>query len=622
MPKALAAKRTRVQRTEQTVQVPDLTGGQNLRVSPTLVPSEQARETRNWSLEEPGALTVRLGHVLYSSSSVGAGRGQGGQRVYTSSRVFTLFGHGTKVFTVADNGTPTQVLTGLSTNQVYFPYDRQIVAVFDGTNRPKKSTDGSSWTNFGIDQPAAGPTASTLSSGACSSGEYAFAYSYKQRSLAYEGNISSGSTITLTGTTGAFHLAAAASTEAHVDAYVWYAKDISAGETVFRKVSSGADSTFRVTDTNWTSGDEAPTNHTVLATGRFGVIWKNRWWIPSASVGNRLHFSEIFLPQAFPADFYIDIPFERGDTIAAVVPLGDTLIVFGQSKVFIIFGQTSLDFEVRASAGAIAGAFGPRAVAVVEQGVLHASVEGTHIFDGASDRLLTHDIAPAIRDVISNAAAADLDKLPMVYETRRKCLRMAVPRVYPRATPGEWELNLDRSRGGEAAWCNTDRAIGGYIQFDGNEQTAGLRGELVTWNDTSGLLFKESTGTSANSSNMTAEYEGPTLSLGLHRSRVLGLHVDYEPHAGALTSETLVDGVSQGGISLTIGAGLATYGTAIYGTATYGGSGRRKAYTPQRLSAEGRTITHKLTYAGQERAKIYSYAYDIVPETRPRTFSE
>lgn len=620
---SLKARPVRTAKQPQVLTIPDLTGGVQLRVSPTLLEPNQSVQLRNWSLEEPGAMVVRRGYLQYGSSNMGAGRAQGGQRIYLSSHVFTLVAHNSTLYLVSDGGVPSTVLHGLSTNQIHFVHDRDLVVELDSVNRPQCSTDGFVWQNFGIDAPTAALVASTLSSGACSSGEYAFAYSFKDRSLAYESNISSGSTITLTASTGAFHLQATASTEAHVDAFVFYGRDITAGETVFRKISSGPASTYRVTDTNWTANVEAPTTHNVLTKGAFGVVWKNRWWIVDPDVANRLRFSEIFLPQAFSALFYIDIPFEKGDSIAAIMPLGDTLIIFGQSKPFVIIGQTSLDFEVRPSAGAIAGALGPRAVTVIEQGVVHASAEGVHIFDGAGDRLLTHNIEPAWRDYIANTGGAELRNTPMVYESRHKTLRVSVSRVYPYGTPGEWELNLDRMRQSEKeAWAPTDRMIGGYIPFDGNEQTVGQRGELVTWNSTTGLLFKESTGTTANSSNMVAVYEGPTVSFGLQRARILDLHADYEPHGGSLTQETLVDNVSQGARGMSIGTAIAAWGSMVWGVFTWGGSGRRKAYAIQPLSAEGRTMAQRFTYSGKERFRLFSYAATILPESRPREFSE
>lgn len=83
-----------------------------------------------------------------------------------------------------------------------------------------------------------------------------------------------------------------------------------------------------------------------------------------------------------------------------------------------------------------------------------------------------------------------------------------------------------------------------------------------------------------------------------------------------------MDGVSQGQITLQIGAGLSLYGSGVYGTATYGGSGRRKAYTELPLTAEGRTITQSLNYTGQERMKVFTYGYPLVSEREPRTFTE
>ena len=622
----IKARRPEASVAAQLIDVTDQTGGINLRVSPTLIPSDQTKTCRNWALSEQGALLTMLGHTQFSSASFGAGRAQGGARVYLSSHTFILLAHNSTLYKVSDAGVGSTVTpTVLSTRQVFFPYDRDIVAYLDGSTTIQKSTDGSTWTKFGILAPTTCVTPSTLSSGVASSGEYEFAFSFKDRSLSYESNISSGSTITLTGTTGAFHLVAGSSlsNDPQVDAYVWYGRDVTAGETVFRKISSGTASTFRVTDTNWTANDEAPTNHDVLSKGLFGVVWKNRWWIVDPDVKNRLHFSELFLPQAFPALFYIDIPFERGDAITAISQLGDVLVVFGQSKVYLIIGQTSLDFEVRPSAGSIAGCLGPRAVAQVEQGIVHASGEGVHIFDGATDRLLSHNIEVGYRDYISNLGSAELEKTPVVYESRHKQLRVGVSRAYPTGVSGEWILNLDRTRqGNNEAWSQSGRAVGGYIHFDGAETQTARFGELVTWSDTNGLLFKESTGTSANSSNITAETEGPTLALGMHRARAIEMHGEYEPQDGQYSIEPLVDGVSQGTYAIETGAGLSVYGTATYGSGTYGAAGRRKWYQILPLTAEGRTLSLRQTYTGQSRFRSFTYAAVIRPERQPRTFSE
>jgi hypothetical protein len=623
MAKSLKARSPLAARQKQLIAVDDMTGGVDLRRSQTLMDPSRARTTLNVSLEEPGALLMRPGYIQASSAALFSGRAQGGQRVYLANAVFNLVAGGGAIYRPSDAWEPAAAVysTLSSANQIYFPYDRDLVMAMDGSNRPRMSTNGSTWHLSGIDAPSSAAVASSQSSGALSSGEYAFAYTYKHRGTAHESNGSSESTITLSASTGAIHLTASPSTDAKVDAYVWYGRHKTPdGESVLRKISSGAASTFTVTSSNWTSNDEIPTNHNVPVNGlRFAVSWKNRWWAPSGTIGNRLYFTELFLPQAWPSLFFIDIPFEKGDSITALVPHGDTLLVYGQSGLFLVIGQTSLDFEVRPSQGADTGAFGPRAAVRVEQSVIHISADSMASNDGASDRNISHDIGPAHRDLVSNSASTSLELVAMVHDDLRHEVRFSVPRVYPTGARGEWILHLDRTRdqNGVPALTTTDRDIHLYIHWDGNEPTAGNRGRLFSMPSTSGIVYEENVGASANSSNMRLEYEGAGISMGLHRARVVDAHVEYEPHGGTFSIEPVIDGVSQGAITLNIGAGLYTYGTGTYGSATYGGAGRAKAYTPLPIEANGRSVVTKFVYVGQERMKVFTHAYGVVPEVKP-----
>src|SRR3990167_1123669 len=129
--------------------------GMDLRTSPTLIPPNRARSLVNFTLTEPGALVVRPGVVAFSTGSLGSGRIQGAQRVYLNtaipsaqSTIFTVVGYNGSLYVQSDSGGwPTSaasaVLTGLSTvNELSFPSDRDLVAVFDGVNAAKKSTNG------------------------------------------------------------------------------------------------------------------------------------------------------------------------------------------------------------------------------------------------------------------------------------------------------------------------------------------------------------------------------------------------------------------------------------------------------------------------------------------------
>lgn len=609
----------------QVVPVEDMTGGVDLRRSRSLVQPSRARTLKNYALTEPGALVVRPGWSTVSAS-LGSSAAQGGQRVYLASTVFSLIAFGGEVYRPTDAWTlGSSVLSSLhATNLVFFPYDRDVVMAMDGSNRPRVSTNGTTWYLSGIDRPTAVPTLSSASSGALSSGEYEVVYTYKHRGTLHESNPSSGSTITISGSTGAIHATATASTDAKVDAYVWYARHKTPdGESIRRKVSSGAASTYTITSSAWTTNDEVPSNHDAPVAGlRFARVWKNRWWAPDGTAGNRLRFTELFQPQSWPAEYYIDIPFEKGDDITACEPLGDTFLVFGESGVFLIVGQTSLDFEVRPSQGADSGALGPRAVAKVEQAVVHASADGVFSFDGTSDRDLTRDISTAWFDLVKNTASTTLAKIAVIHDDIAHEVRISVPRVYPTAAPGEWVLNLDRSRDndGVPAWTTTDRTIAFYMPWDGNERSAGNRGRLFSMPSSAAFVCEENVGNTANSSDMVAEYEGPTLAMGLHRTRFIGLHLEVEPHGGTFSIQAKVDGASQGDITLDIGAGLSPYGiAAFYGTASrlYGGTGRTKVYTKLPLTADGLSAALATVYRGREAFKHYTYALEVVPRPRP-----
>jgi hypothetical protein len=608
------------------LRVDDLSGGLDLRRAPSLLKPARARRLRNWSLEEPGALLTFPGWLTRSTTSLASRRLQGGQRVYLSGVTpFTLAADNGSVYIPSDAGVwGASVLSGLhATNDVFFPYDRDMVAVFDGSNVPKKSTNGTAWTQMGITPPPTAPTASAVAGGSLTDAStYEFSYTFVDTALGAESNASTTVQQAVAGANLTVRVAVTASADAQVDEIWIYARDVTGGETIRRKVGTKANTTgnFDVTAENWSSAVEEPTDKTVPPALAFGVLWKNRWWARHATVKNRLHFTQIFEPQSWPALYFIDIPFEKGDEITALIAFGDTLVVFGQtSKPFLVIGQTSLDFEVRPSAAAEAGALGPRAVCLIENGILHAAAEGVYIFDGVTDRLLSYDIAPGWADLVSGASTAALPKVPMVYDRTRKEVRVAVPRLYPYSTAGEWVLDLNRTRLQEVpAWTSTDRAIGGYIPWDGNESTLGNRGRLWSWKDATAELCEEAIGSTADGDDMVCDYEGPTFTTGLPVARFIELYGEYQPTSGTFGLEVLVDGVTVSTPTVSISGNLSTYGTSLYGTGTYAGAGRKPFVKMLPARAEGRSIHLKATYNGQARYRWFSYATSVVAEAAPR----
>src|SRR5262245_17346643 len=140
------ALKTRSPRTEgvyQTVDVIDLSGGLDLRRSPTLLAPNRARVLKNFSLTVPGELSFRAGYTRYTTTTLGSSRGQGGQRIYLASTTFLLVAWGGNIYRPPDSAVQSSVVEFSSRsegNEIYFPYDRTMVAAFDAANRPVKST--------------------------------------------------------------------------------------------------------------------------------------------------------------------------------------------------------------------------------------------------------------------------------------------------------------------------------------------------------------------------------------------------------------------------------------------------------------------------------------------------
>lgn len=631
MPATLKAERATRQRNYRLVSVDDLSGGLDLRKAPTLLKPNRSRTCRNWSLREPGALIVFPGWVSHSTSSLGAGRPQGGQRIYLADEApFTLAAWNGGVYKPSDAGVwGAAVSTGWDTTaQVFFPYDRDLVAILDATTAAQKSTDGTTWTNFGLAAPSTAPTAAAVAGGSLVDGNvYEFSYTGRDDELLHESNESdtvqetaAGANLTIR-LTLTFHQDTGQS-----DTLVVYGRDVTAGEEVRRRIGTVADPgsgtvTFDVTANNWSAGAEAPTDHTVPELMQFAVVWKNRWWGVDAVVGNRLRFTQIFEPQSWPATFTIDIPFERGDDITALLPLGDTLLVFGQSKIFLVIGQTSLDFEVRPSGASQAGALGPRAVDAVEEGAIHASADGIYLFDGATDRLLSDDIdafAPSAigwRTYVTTASQATLARTPLVYHKAGKEVAVGVTNLYPFGSAGEWVLDLHRTRTQEVpAWTTTDRPIGGYIQWDGNEVTTGNRGRLFSWSQTIGKLFEERTGTDADGGNLVAQYAGPVVAMHPYIVSLIDGYVTLQPNDGSFAVDVIVDGVAMGSQSIDISGAGPILGEAVAGTAVLGGTSRKQRPLRLPLEAEGQTFQIEATYTGQAAFRWFGYGLGLVPE--------
>lgn len=610
----------------QIYQVRDLTGGVNLRPSPTTLQPNEARRLLNTLIGSVGELGVYPGWQSFSTTSLGSRRIQGGRRVYLSTSTFTLAADNGSVYKPTDGGVwGAAVLSGLhASNAVDFVYDRDLVTALDGSTTPKKSTDGTTWTQLGITAPSA-PILSVVAGGSLVVGHsYEVSYAYKDDALNHTSNATSTTTVSPAGANQTIRVSYTASADPQVDKIKIYVRDVTAGETVRRLAATVANATTTtdITSNTWDAQEEAPSDHTPAVPMSFGVFWKNRMWGRDATVGNRIRFTQIFQNQSWPSNFYVDIPFDRGEDATLFVPLGDVLVVFGYTKFYLIVGTTSLDFEVRPALGGQTGAFGFRAGDIVENGIAHAGAGGVYLFNGASDELLTHPIDPAWQSMIDSSSASDLAKLPMVYHKTAKELRIGVPVIYPMGIRGEWILDLNRTnvdQGGLPKWFSTDRDASGYIHWDGNESSVGNQGRLFTWSSTVAKLYEERVGWAGDGADRSVEYDSFMLPFGFQMARIVDSYFEYKPADGLLTVDLRIDGQLAGSQTFDIGTAAAVYDSAVYDTDVYAG-GLERTILPVTwpVEAEGRSVQVLLRYTGQDDFRLYTYGHNVFIESLPR----
>lgn len=609
-------------------QVRDLTAGVNLRPSPTNIKPNQARRLVNTLISNTGELAVYPGFTNWSTASWGAYRTQGAKRIYLADSTFTILAANGSILVPTDGGVylGTPVYTGLhGSNEVDFVHNRDIVAAFDSANVPVKSYDTLTWTQLGISPPVAAPTVTAVNNGGTlpDAHTYSVSYAYYDNVNALVGNESPAGTAATATPDLTIRAAVLASADPQVTRIKVFAMDTTAGESIRRLTATIANTSANhdITINNWDGQEEGPTENNVAEPMSFGTVWKNRWWGRDALVANRLRFCQIFQPSYWPADFYVDIPFQRGEGITATYPIGDTLVVFGYSQFYIINGQTALDFEVRPAIGSQTGALGFRAVDSIEGGIVHAGAPGAYIFTGASDQLLTQSIEPAWQDYIENASPTNLARTPVIYHKTTKELRIAVTRLYPTGGTGEWIMDMNRGRGADTgpAWFATDRLIGGYYQYDGQEGSAGDVGRIFSWDPTANTYLSEEridTGI-----GRILEYDGYVIPFGFQVARLIDTFLEFRQADGVLTVDLKVDGVLMGSQNINTGGDLARVGTAIVGTSILS-TGNERLVVPVMWpsSAEGRTAQLLIRYVGIGDFKLYTYGHNGILEPLPRGF--
>jgi hypothetical protein len=619
----------------------DLVGGVDLNSSPTALPSYKAQMLRNYSLHEAGALVTSEGFVLFTPTPLpvaGQDRIQGGDRIYLTSGVpMTLVAYNGGIYQVFDSGAWSPLLQGGLDpfNEIYFGQDGKVVMVFDGVHRPLLSADGTTWFQVGISAPLTAPTLSLLAGGSLlTANEYEVTYTFRTSAafninLVHESNESPRATIVVTAPNQTIQVQGFGSDDPKVDTIDVYARNLTTGQILRRSVTS---TTNTDSVTLWTASFSLPPSGLALPPPldadlpeafRYGFFWRNRWWAFHPTVMNRLHFSEVFQPQMWPVDYFIDLPMIRGDELRASTPIGDILSLLGAHGIFLLSMPTTLELDVRPALSVETGAFGPRASISVEAGVIHAGSDGVYLFNGSQDTNISADIQTGWHDMVINTAPSILGKIAVTLFERLSQVHVGVPRIYPLGVPGEYLLDLIRMKArGEEAWVTTTKDNAGFIPFNGNEPTVGNFGRLLTWPKLGGILNEDQKGAILGGAPMVSVFTTAAFTTQFRETMLIHGFIEYQPAEGTLTVELFVNGRLINTQVFGVAANVAVYGTAIYGASPYGSLGRRKRALMFPLPADGTDFFLRLTFNGGSRFKLFSYGFGAVPEPVIRTLTE
>lgn len=665
---------------ETIVSVSDLTAGMDRQQHPSLLRSDQSVITVEWTLNNPGRLRTRAGFVNFVNAEdpnyPHVFPLLGGARVYLRDVdpftvvVQDVVGDG-ELRSPSDDGLMGNGhVAGLDpTAAVNFTYDPQLVAFFNGVDTPQKSQSGTAWSRLGKSQPAA-PVLSGVPGGSLITGnEYEIVVTWRENELAppllHEGPPSPV----------ASHTPGANQTirvdrpplpaGENIAEWVIYARNVTAGESTHRRVAVVPIATliFDITENVWfPNGVPAPFGNDPAALFEFGAYWNGRWWTFDPERPNVLRFSNLFDGQSWPGTNNVELPFERGDTGSAIVPYGDTLLLFGTNNLGLLVGETATEFVFRLLPNITAGAIGPRAAVVVEGTVVHAAHSGIFLFDGASDRELSLNIADEWLKMIQTTEPGVLRRLPMVFDHLQHELRIAVPQLPPLpafmtpdefpeegAAGGEWVLFTQRMRSlGGPVWALTKRPTSLYIHWNGNENTAFFRGRLLradarSWEDSGGAtvsrLWDENRGTQLTRVTADIEdvlgplracYQSPIFSTGFLTTRQLGVWGEVVVFGGGLNFQP-TSGEERLGVQFLnfgeaaesvppYGDPIPTYGTAtrLYGAGLNVARGVKPFFMTLPLEAEGTNFGVELCYEGSNAFEFHRYAWGIVQEPVPR----
>jgi hypothetical protein len=522
----------------------------------------------NFMIIEDGSLIGRRGTRQWNAASLGATAVNGATRQYfTGNNQFLALIGGTVNLGNDATKTFTSSATGFTAGALGWFVQYLNFVYFATTADAPQKWDGTSWTPMGVAAPAGTPAVAVGAAGT-PNGTYTVIVTFRTPTVESNGSPASAA-VTVANQNVNVSGIPLGPTGTTARGVYGFKNAVSSGYQLIGVINDNTSTTFTVTTDqgSWTTA--LPTTNNPPVTGAWLTAqFKNRLWkAGSAANPQRLFFSQIFVPESWNPLYFLDVPFTGGDVITALFVIGDILLIFGNTEIFLLIGDTPFSFILRRSYAQV-GCPSPWAVDRVENTAVHLGRFGVYAFDTTQQKSLSDPIEPQFSGVFPqfntlNYAFANLATLR--FYDRLKAVVVSFPTGGDVVADTTWWYFFRRQ-----GWAQDSRASRLLLTLSGRGDAGDLyafdagAGILRQW-DTSGIYDDDTVAITARAKTGVLAGDDPTQTKTWRwfTARARPANVTLQVTA------TLDQGVQSDSFTVPLNRGAAV-GSAVVGTSTIG----------------------------------------------------
>lgn len=299
--------------------------------------------------------------------------------------------------------------------------------------------------------------------------------------------------------------------------------------------------------------------------GKYIALHKERIYVAGvAATPNRLFYCETGDPTTWnTGSNIIDINSDDGDEITGILPLSDFLIIYKRNGIWVLSGNSNLNFAVNKRVSRI-GCFAPRSLVAFNNRHYFLDRTGVHVFDSASAIEISGKVQPEIDSIPTDALKEN--SAATIYKKRYWLSYIPAGETEHRAI-----LAADLRRDFFGGWSKfVGINVASFAQWDSRDDS----GEIYAGDSSDGFVWQLDTGSDDGGTDIDAAYQSKVFKMG---AAVLLKEIDYAHITGegqnVIMNLTLEAdrGDATARISVAMQAvGLFVLGTSVLGTDSLG----------------------------------------------------